>query len=576
MKAYYVKEKELIRLTDLDKNQYNGLQDKVIYNDNLSCYELPIKYYDLLDQQIEISKSLQDYIDIANLDIPGADYWNSLIKDITLRPFQVEFLQWYEGRKQLAFYPVGKQQSVICSLCCGAGKSIVSMIIDAHLRKQGLVSKTLILCKNNNKSSTWGYHLEEYYKLPFIYIEGSAKERTEAIKDFKSKRFKIGIIHYEAIRKHAEDLVGIADHIIIDECQMITNPKSQQAVAANIVTKPTKYILQLSGGVAENKIATQLWHPLHLCQRTFWSSFQQWKNNWCTTEQIEVPFIAKGGRRIINRSTGKTVMRTINQITGIKDPEELAKYVSLYMFQKDFYEIASQLPKVTHQTWEVKLSPEQKKVYMEIRESLTEEIKGLPVPSALIKTLKLLQCCSTLACLGMEDISSKADAAVEFLIEDIPEDSKVMIFSQHVAMVHSTYNRLIANGVNALMMTGETPKKQEERNEIRDRFKKDPKVRALVTTIQLESTGGSYEEANYCLMLDRVHSVLKNSQAEFRVIRATSQKPIVIVNFITSGTVEQIQMRILEQKLKNIQDVLSPADTFTKQDVEDMLNIKPV
>jgi len=122
-------------------------------------------------------------------------------------------------------------------------------------------------------------------------------------------------------------------------------------------------------------------------------------------------------------------------------------------------------------------------------------------------------------------------------------------------------------------MTGDTS--ETDRTEIRQQFRTNPLVKALVTTTTLESTGGSYEEANYVIMADRVHQVLVNIQAESRVIRLTSKLPITIINFITMGTIEEVQAKILSEKLEAIRDIMEPAHTYTQQDIDEMLSIKP-
>lgn len=577
--AYLVPAKGIIRVYD-NLNLYPGLVSvlgKVVrLNNTLNCIEVPQEDYKILeDFPINVTEELKQFIGTqVTIDILPEEYWQSLLKNVILRDFQVQFLQWFESRRQLVYPPKGTQRGVVCSTCCGSGKSLISLAADQHLRKQGLIDNTLIICRRNNEQDTWVAHLDTYIRIPYIIIEGNAKERKEAIEEFKKEETKLALIHYEALRKHGEGLAGIVDHLIIDEAQHIANPSSQQSIATDLVAKQAKYVLELSGGVAQNRIATQLYHPLHLCDRKAFPSFSKWRNDWCSTEPLQVPLIVHG-RRIMDRITKKPVFRVINQITGIREPEKLAKYVAGYMFQRSIHEIARQLPEVTRQIWRVELSKEQQRVYMKIRDSVAEEVKGLSVPSALIKLLKLHQCCSTLTTLGLEDISAKADAATEFVLENIPEGSKALIFSQWVDMVHSVYSRLKEQGVNALLMTGEILKKKE-RNEIRKQFREDPSVKALVVTMQLESTGGSYEEANYAIILDRMHAVLVNEQAESRVIRLTSKLPITIINFITTGTIEEVQLQILNRKLKNITDVMSPADTFTKQDISDMLNIKPI
>jgi SNF2 family DNA or RNA helicase len=570
-KAYYVKEKELIRLTDLDKNQYNLLQDKVVYNDNLSCYELPIKYYDLLDQQIEISKSLQDYIDIANLDIPGADYWNSLIKDITLRPFQVEFLQWLEARRQLSYPPKSTQRGVCAQLTMGSGKTALGIVVDHHLRNISFIRKTLIICRSNNKYSSWVKHLEKHSKASYVVIDGERNTRLKAIEEFKINK-DIAVIHFEGMRLHEVELVGIPDLVIIDEAQAISNKDSKQSQVADKITAKAKYILLLTGGIAQNKIAVQLYHGLHLLDRKMFPSFWKWRDDYCEVEEIYIPLYSKNGKKIINRETFRPVLRKAIQIKCIKDPQKLAVDIAPYMYQLTKEDIKDQLPPITFQIIETGLYPKQKELYRKIRDELTVQIKGMSIANGLTRILRLNQVCATLACLDLEDISSKADEAAEIILE-LP-DEKALIFSQFVAMANAIYNRLIKAGAKALLLTGENPKSKEKREEIRNQFKEDPEIQYLVTTINLEGTGSDYAVASYLYRLDRVYPPLVNDQTASRVHRLTSPKPVTIIDFVTKNSVEEVQLEILEQKMNAIKDVLTPASEYTASDIAKLLTPK--
>jgi len=572
-KAYYVKEKELIRLTDLDKNQYNSLQDKVIYNDNLSCYELPIKYYDLLDQQTTISKSLQDYIDIANLDIPDADYWNSLIKDITLRPFQVEFLQWLEARRQLSYPPKSTQRGVLCSLSQGLGKSVTALVVDSHFRTINFTHKTLLVCRSNNKRSTWQYHLDKYTKLNYIIIEGTKAQRLGAIEEFK-KHKDLAIIHYEGMRLHKEELVGIPDLVIIDEAQAISNFESQQSQVADKISEKAKYTLLLSGGVAQNRVAKQLWLPLKLLDRKVWSSYQLWVRDWCLTEEIYVPLFVKG-KKVINWQTKKIVTRKINQVTGIKDPEALAIAVTPYIYQKRKEDVGEQLPEKIYQIIETGLYTKQRELYRKIRDEVATQIKGMTISNSLVKLLRLYQTCATLAYFDMDDISSKADEAVEEIL-NIPPDTKALVFSQFVQLCNGVYKRLKKEGINVAIITGESSTtKGDTRDNIRKEFKEGDTT-VLIATTMIEGTGSSYKEASYLFRLDRMAAVLLNDQADDRIVRLDSaHKTVNIIDFVSRNTIEEIQLEILKEKMTDIKNIFDLAYEYNMGDIHRMLEILP-
>jgi len=570
-KAFYVKDKDIIRLTNLSPELQTALDGKLRYNEVLGCFELPAEHYNLVDRpDIIKSSSLQEFLSIKQLSIPDEKHWNSLVKKVTLRPFQVEFLKWLEARRQLSYPPKGTQKGVCAQLTMGTGKTLLGVVTDHHLRKIGFIKKTLIICRQNNKYSSWVAHLEKHSRVPFVVIEGDKRKRLKAIEEFR-KKYDIAVIHYEGMRLHGTDLAGLPDFVILDEAQAISNASSLQSKVADKITEKAKYILLLSGGIAQNKIAVQLYHGLHLLDRKVFPSFWKWREEWCTTEDIYVPLIIKG-KRIINKQTRTPVLRKATQIVGIKDPEKLAAAISPYIYQLTKEDIKDQLPPITFQVIETELYPEQRELYRKIRDEVAVLIKGLSVSNSLTKLIRLNQVCATLACLGMKDVSKKADDAVELILE-LP-DEKALIFSQFVEMANSVYKRLIAKGAKALLLTGKTPKK--ERDVIKEKFRNDSTYQFLVSTIALEGTGSDFAVASYEYRLDRVYPPLVNDQVASRVHRLTSPKPVTIIDFVTKKTIEEVQLKILAEKLEDMRDVLVPAAQYTQEDINRLLQPKGV
>ena len=387
----------------------------------------------------------------------------------------------------------------------------------------------------------------------------------------KEGKIDIAIIHYEGVRLHEAQLVNIADLVIVDEAQAIANKDSIQSKIIDKITDKAKHILLLSGGVAQNRIAIQLFNPLHILDRKMWSSFYKWKDDWCSVETIEVPLFVHG-KKIYNKTTKQVVRRKVSQIIGIKKPEALAVAVAPYIYQKKKIEVAEQLPPKLYQTIDVELYPKQIDLYEQVRDEIETAVRGLSISNTLVKLLRLFQICNTLSCLDLEDISAKADDAVELMLELSPEN-KALVFSQFVPMANSVYNRLKKEGANVLLLTGEVPK--NKRDDVRTRFKEDPSIQFLVASVSIEGTGSSYNMCTYLYRLDRVHTALLNVQVEDRIHRLDSKLPVNIIDFVALDTVEEVQLETINQKIEDINNVLEPASTYTKETIERMLKISP-
>jgi len=579
-KAYFVDGKNIrvFDFTDIEKKNLLTM-DNSYFDENLSCLELPARdfrtLYNLLPEVTSSSRLIAYVNSVKTLpQLPPDSYWQSLIKNVVLRPFQIEFLNFAETRRLLNGPPKGKQKGVICSLDQGLGKTIVGIAWDIHLRKLGIVKKTLIVCKRNNKRSTWKKHLERLTDLTIVDIGGDKPQRLKAFKRLYTK-VDIALIHYEAFRIHPNEVTKHIDHMIFDEAQKIANHESLQSHVADLATDKAKAVTLLSGGVAQNKIETQFWHPLYSVDRYEWQSYAEWLMKYCAMKEIYVPIYWKG-KVVMDWITKKPKTRKMKIIDGLKNRVELSKRMSSYLYQKSKWEVAEQLPPKIYQVIETSLTPKQRKLYMAVRDDISNQTKGISIPIALTKTLRLYQVCATLEYFDMGDESKKAEEAVEAILEIVPENKKALIFTQHVLLAKTIHKRLLAENAKALLLIGETKdtEKNSERDAIRESFK-FKNFNFLVTTMQVEGEGSDYPEATYVFRLDRDHRPLVNLQAEDRAHRLVSTAPVNIIDFVSADTIEEVQLEVLNEKANNIRDVTDLTKIFTSEDIKRMIDIAP-
>jgi len=382
----------------------------------------------------------------------------------------------------------------------------------------------------------------------------------------------MGVINYESMRLHKDELKGI-DHMIIDESHRMANPKSKQSRVVKDASRRAKYTTQLTGGAAQNRAETQRWHPLSLCDQAAWPSYATWMSNYCVLETIKVPLYRKG-KKIIDSATGRPVLRDLTVVTGVKNREKLSAAMAPYIYQKSKWDVAAELPPKIHQVIHTRLTEKQRGIYLDVRDDVLEEINGVSITIALTKLLRLLQVCATLEYFDLGDESRKADEASEVMYDIVPAGHKALVFTQHVLLAAAVHRRLETREAKALLLTGKNPRKAEDKDRVREQFKTDDS-RFLVTMIQLEGEGSDYPEADYVFRLDRDHRPLVNLQCEDRAHRLTSTRPVNIIDFVTRDTYEDTQMDILKEKAANLSDVFDLAKLYTMNDIRRMLEATP-
>lgn len=547
----------------------------------LGCAELLV--YDLgavlrAFPDAAVTSSLRELIEsrpeiLVPIELLEDDYWQSLLPPhFTLRPFQIEYLNWAEGRRQQAYPPRGSQRGVICSLDQGLGKTPVAIAWDQHLRRKGLTTSTFVVCRNNNKHSTWARHFDDLTNLYYKVIEGNRAQRLELLEQFHEGEIEVAIMNYETFRLHEDQMVDLG-HFIADEAHKLANHKSRQSKTANTAGKNAYWTSELTGGAAQNRIETQLWHPLHLTDRVKWSSHSKWRMEYCILKEIQVPVYRKG-KKIYNPATGGFVLRPITVVDGVKNRSKLSAEIAEYIYQKSKWDVGEQLPPKIFQTVETFLTKEQRKLYIEVRDDIITQINGVTIPIALTKSLRLYQICATLEYFDLGNISRKADEASGYMYDVLPKGHKALVFTQHVLLANAIHERLIKLGADALLLTGQNPKKAKDKDIVRERFKTTD-AQFLVTMIQLEGEGSDYPEADYVFRLDRDHRPKVNTQCEDRAHRYTSTRPVNIIDFITRGTLEQVQMEILAEKEEDLDGVFDLAKIYTMGDIIRMLEATP-
>jgi SNF2 family DNA or RNA helicase len=216
-----------------------------------------------------------------------------------------------------------------------------------------------------------------------------------------------------------------------------------------------------------------------------------------------------------------------------------------YFIRRTKSEVLTQLPPVIERTEIIELSDGQSKTYDRIARSGT-------FLNHLAQFSKLREICDYDETTGE---SSKIDRIIE-LVNDISiANEKVVIFSYTLTPLKLLANKLKSLNINYQILLGELS--VEERQIAIDEFKNKPDVVALLASTKIASEGLTLTEANNVIFVNKWWNPSSNLQARDRVVRIGQRKVVQVTSFKVKRTLEESLERILIDKQKTFDQVIS-------------------
>lgn len=259
--------------------------------------------------------------------------------------------------------------------------------------------------------------------------------------------------------------------------------------------------------------------------------------------------------------------------------EELFKFLDPRFRRMLSAVVLPQLPPKIWSTYEVELTPKQRKMYDEIEEMLfARDEKGnmLVATNNLVKNTRLIQLASS-SCevvytgelddhgnekfeINLINPSSKIDALVEVVGDFEGHSIAVSAFSRK--LIDLAEQRLTDKGIRCVKITGGV--NEWDRAENLRKFQ-NKEAQVMLFTLSAGGVGIDMTTASVMVRLQRSYSMIDNVQGLGRVHRIGSEQhsSIFIVDIIAPGTVEDDQLdrlRVKEERLETItRDIASLA-----------------
>ena len=227
--------------------------------------------------------------------------------------------------------------------------------------------------------------------------------------------------------------------------------------------------------------------------------------------------------------------------------------------------IISDLPDKTEMTVFCGLSPAQAKLYKQSAQSMLKELKeteGIQKKGLVLTYLmRFKQICNHPdQVTGAGDYASKDSAKfqrLEALCAEIESrGEKVLVFTQFREITEPLADCLAGIfGRNGLVLHGGTPVKK--RQEMVEAFQREDGPPFFVLSIKAGGTGLNLTAASHVVHFDRWWNPAVENQATDRAFRIGQKNNVLVHKFVTSGTLEEKIDRLLTEKQKTADQILT-------------------
>jgi len=446
----------------------------------------------------------------------------------TLRPYQREGLGWFAFLREMGLGGCLADDM-------GLGKTV--QVLALLQERRG--SKPSLVVAPKSVVSNW---IEEARKFApqLRALDYTGPSRRDCV----IEGWDLIVTTYGTLRRDAADLADVSfDYAILDEAQMIKNPRAACAKAARLIR--AEHRLALTGTPVENHLG-DLWSILD--------------------------FLNPGMAPRVDtfRALGDDVLKHALRPFFLRRTKE---------------QVLRELPEKSEQVLYCDLDGKQKKAYDEIRDHYRASLLAKATNGGLarmkIHVLEALLRLRQTAChQGLVDPAragepcAKLDTLLPLLEEVIAEGHKALVFSQFTSFLTILRRELDARGIGYEYLDGQT----RRREEVVGRFQSAPAAKCPLFLISLKAGGFGLNltAADYVFLLDPWWNPAVETQAIDRTHRIGQVRKVMAYRIIGRGTVEERVLELQASKRALAEAVLTADKTLleslTREDLELLLS----
>jgi SNF2 family DNA or RNA helicase len=433
----------------------------------------------------------------------------------------------------------------------GAGKSR-TLILDLEAKLKSGAVKNFLLTAPSGSYRNWSRELEtwlspELYKqlVIFVWVSGKSKPKDfEAFLSYTGDRPRALLMNIEALSRVDRAKEGIVTFLksadtlwTVDESQAIKSPTSLR----------TKFILKIAPLAKYRRILTGLItpeNPMNLFSQASFldpkllgqNSFFSFRARYAITKKVD--FKKTGGK-------------PVEVIVGFRNLPELNQKLEKFSYRVRTEDVVCLPPRIYMPIRYVEMTPEQTKMYAEMKRLAMTQIEGSYVTSqiaagVLTKLHAILMGHAIDENGELHHVPSNRVNAVLELLEDFGGKALLWASSPHLLRKLATALEENYGPESVMRYWGETT--SDERVENVERFQNDPKCRFAVLN---QSVGGEGINLTAATLVCYVSNSWRNSerqQSEARAHRIGQERPVTYVDFAVEKSMEEKLIVALRKK----------------------------
>ena len=444
-----------------------------------------------------------------------------------LRPYQQQGLNWLSQLRQLGL-------NGILADDMGLGKTLQTLALLLSEKVAGRLSAPALVVMPTSVLSTWEQEAQRFAPhLRVFRLYGPDRETSRE----KLSHNDVILTSYTLFRQDA------ALHqrtryswLILDEAQMIKNPRSQTALTA--CAQPAQHRLCLSGTPIENHLE-ELWSLFHFLMPGFLDTLERFNSRF---------------RHPIERTNDRQRLKVLRE------------RISPMILRRVKGQVAQELPPKTTIIRTVELGSAQRDLYETVRLAVDQEVRKAIADNGFKRSqilvldalLKLRQVCVHPQLLKLPEAqkvrhSAKLELLMELVSELLYNGRRILIFSQFVSMLEIIEKRLKTAEIGYCKLTGRT----RQRDAVIARFQQK-EVPIFLISLKAGGVGLNLTAADTVIHYDPWWNPAAEQQASDRSWRIGQTQPVFVYKLIAAGTLEEQILALQESKKALSDDLLNP------------------